>query len=376
MIVVATKNPDSIIEDYSKLWSIETMFGNLKTSTSTSILVSLKSFFQPRYSLSWCFGSNKVCLFEEEYSTTCDASKKLIIYPFSDIVAFFEELKETETNTQISFAFSGGENNKLNDTLNHENLCSLGLWFPGIKSLETVNNVWVGNQAYIFHSKSFNCLKQSGVEVGSLWSYYSDNVVPFFLEYESQFKKEKTWEQSEEEFLCGEQKTQSREVCFLDAIKQLLPAKLSEEQQVNRKKDKLTILPESGDNEHVKLKVCDRKGKVASLLKQFENKENHSSTIAECSWTRSDLTKNNHQRAIDEICHQFEGKYITDRKQKIAGSSWPNSNSLTGFPSRSQNELDSRFKGVEYIAKNTTDIMGGMLNLMIEKNITCFRKSI
>ncbi|MDP0562249.1 MAG: transposase [Candidatus Endonucleobacter sp. (ex Gigantidas childressi)] len=31
LIVVATKNPDSIIDDYCKRWSIETMFGNLKS---------------------------------------------------------------------------------------------------------------------------------------------------------------------------------------------------------------------------------------------------------------------------------------------------------------------------------------------------------
>ncbi|MDP0563239.1 MAG: transposase [Candidatus Endonucleobacter sp. (ex Gigantidas childressi)] len=31
MIVVTTKNPDSIIDDYSKRWSIEIMFGNLKS---------------------------------------------------------------------------------------------------------------------------------------------------------------------------------------------------------------------------------------------------------------------------------------------------------------------------------------------------------
>ncbi|MDP0561254.1 MAG: transposase [Candidatus Endonucleobacter sp. (ex Gigantidas childressi)] len=31
LIVVATKKPGSIIDDYSKRWSIETMFGNLKS---------------------------------------------------------------------------------------------------------------------------------------------------------------------------------------------------------------------------------------------------------------------------------------------------------------------------------------------------------
>ncbi|MDP0562582.1 MAG: hypothetical protein QS721_09785 [Candidatus Endonucleobacter sp. (ex Gigantidas childressi)] len=31
LIVVATKKPDSIIDDYSKRWSIETMFGNIKS---------------------------------------------------------------------------------------------------------------------------------------------------------------------------------------------------------------------------------------------------------------------------------------------------------------------------------------------------------
>ncbi|MDP0562576.1 MAG: hypothetical protein QS721_09750 [Candidatus Endonucleobacter sp. (ex Gigantidas childressi)] len=31
MIVVATKKPGSIIDDYSKRWSIETMFGNIKS---------------------------------------------------------------------------------------------------------------------------------------------------------------------------------------------------------------------------------------------------------------------------------------------------------------------------------------------------------
>ncbi|MDP0561597.1 MAG: transposase [Candidatus Endonucleobacter sp. (ex Gigantidas childressi)] len=31
LIVVATKKPDSIIDDYSKRWSIKTMFGNLKS---------------------------------------------------------------------------------------------------------------------------------------------------------------------------------------------------------------------------------------------------------------------------------------------------------------------------------------------------------
>ncbi|MDP0561447.1 MAG: transposase [Candidatus Endonucleobacter sp. (ex Gigantidas childressi)] len=31
LIVVATKKPDSIIDDYSRRWSIETMFGNLKS---------------------------------------------------------------------------------------------------------------------------------------------------------------------------------------------------------------------------------------------------------------------------------------------------------------------------------------------------------
>ncbi|MDP0562952.1 MAG: hypothetical protein QS721_11765 [Candidatus Endonucleobacter sp. (ex Gigantidas childressi)] len=31
LIVVATKKPDSIIDYYCKRWSIETMFGNLKS---------------------------------------------------------------------------------------------------------------------------------------------------------------------------------------------------------------------------------------------------------------------------------------------------------------------------------------------------------
>ncbi|MDP0561951.1 MAG: transposase [Candidatus Endonucleobacter sp. (ex Gigantidas childressi)] len=31
MIVVATKKPDSIVDDCSKRWSIEAMFGNLKS---------------------------------------------------------------------------------------------------------------------------------------------------------------------------------------------------------------------------------------------------------------------------------------------------------------------------------------------------------
>ncbi|MDP0563182.1 MAG: hypothetical protein QS721_12995 [Candidatus Endonucleobacter sp. (ex Gigantidas childressi)] len=31
LIVVATKKPDSIIDDYSKRWNIETMFGNLSS---------------------------------------------------------------------------------------------------------------------------------------------------------------------------------------------------------------------------------------------------------------------------------------------------------------------------------------------------------
>ena len=267
------------------------------------------------------FGDKNVCQFEKKESKLYCPLKKLTISSFSDIAYFFLGSKETKASLQICPMLSYGEKSELDAC---ENVYSLALWFPEIKSLESIANVWVGNQAYIFNLKSFNCLKQSKVGLGSFWVHYCENATQFVEEYKLQVKKEKTFDQIEEESLWGDLKIKSREIWFLGMFKQILDAQKPEIQQESPGEDKSIVIPKCDYNEDVMIGQLVVSGRVRSLVAQLEMDECFDDKLTELPEIKRVIPEFKDKNSVGEICNELYGAHITERKKKPVGSSGSN----------------------------------------------------
>lgn len=268
------------------------------------------------------FGGKNVCQFEKKEDNLYCSLKQLTISSFSEIASFFLESKETKASLQICPMLSYGEKSELDAC---ENVYSLALWFPEIKSLETVGNVWVGNQTYIFHLKSFNCLKQSKVELNSLWSYYYENAIPFVKEYELQVIKEKTCDQIEEETLWNDLKIKSSKIWFLDMFEQILHAQELEMQQDSPGEDKSIMVHKYANDEDVIIGQFVVSGRVRSLVAQLEMGECFDDKLTEPPEIKRGIPEFKDKNSVGGICHKLYGAHITERKKKPVGSSGSNS---------------------------------------------------